>query len=725
MMSLVQSGTPRAILLCSLGASWAVIPEVFGWVAPGVLDLYAHHPRATALVSARAAHGLKAPDELWVCTTEGAQAGASVERLQAWWKMLGAPLPLRIWRAADTDQLADEAECRRMRELMLRLALAATECAGEDGQLVVSLAGGRKTMSADMQDAGLVFGAAAMLHVVGPDPLPDELRRDPPPALFTRPLPAALAGAVQPLVVGSGSRSEVLDIEVTGRRVEGRHFPVPMADAGDALSWRATAGEALLTEELARRRRESQKVWGNFLTEMEESDSQAPWPSLFRLDPRLLARLRAQRLGSGDRAWLVGLPKADLHRHVGGCLDRPAQRRVAQAIWEAADGRSRDAAMQGTRGLLESGGRWPWDWPQALRAIQEPEARALAGSALLLHAGDAALEFNLYAVTQPRIGLKAHPQGGFARYERPGELTGSAQLIHPAALEPYAGALVSQANEEGLTYLELRGSPHKYRPHDPVGFISDFAAALRRAGADIGKAEEHGRAAGPRVGFLCIVDRRQRAGIEQVVLDAVAAHARLPGFVLGLDLAGDEGTAAPDALAQAFTPAFEACLRITIHAGEGESAHNIWQAAYHLHADRIGHGLSLSRHPALAQRFRDRGIALELCPSSNREVVGFRDPAHSESRALPDYPLREFLRAGLPLSLCTDNPGISRTSAADEYLAAARMCCDGLTLWETLALVRQGFIHAFLPAAERERVRRAAERGVYDALLSRWGHGHA
>ncbi|WP_187292329.1 hypothetical protein [Candidatus Symbiobacter mobilis] len=34
----------RNILLCTLCASWAVIPEVFGWLAPAMLDLYAQHP---------------------------------------------------------------------------------------------------------------------------------------------------------------------------------------------------------------------------------------------------------------------------------------------------------------------------------------------------------------------------------------------------------------------------------------------------------------------------------------------------------------------------------------------------------------------------------------------------------------------------------------------------------------------------------------------------------
>lgn len=170
-------------------------------------------------------------------------------------------------------------------------------------------------------------------------------------------------------------------------------------------------------------------------------------------------------------------------------------------------------------------------------------------------------------------------------------------------------------------------------------------------------------------------------------------------------------------MAPDFLSAFANCLPITIHAGEGESAENIWQAAYHLHADRIGHGLTLAQHPQLAARFRDRGIALELCPTSNREVVGFADPAHPASVQLPAYPLRPFIDLGLPVTLCTDNPGISRTTLAGEYLTAARMTPDGLTLWECLALMRQAFVHAFLPSAEREVLIKQADERVF-ALLA-------
>ncbi|RQW77646.1 MAG: adenosine deaminase, partial [Methylococcus sp.] len=269
-------------------------------------------------------------------------------------------------------------------------------------------------------------------------------------------------------------------------------------------------------------------------------------------------------------------------------------------------------------------------------------------------------------------------------------------------------AVVRQAVAEGLSYLELRGSPQKYGYG--LAFLRSFHAALNEALIALPAGQR------PRIRFILIADRRHPDRAREVIQLALQANAELPDFIAGLDLAGDETVTRPADIAGDFLPAFEACLPLTIHAGEGEEADAIWQAAYHLHADRIGHGLSLGDHPQLAARFRNRGICLELCPTSNREVVGFGDSAHPASEGLPVYPLRTLWDAGLPLTLCTDNPGISRTTLADEYLTAARMV-DGLSLWDALAMMRQAFVHAFLPGAEREVLLKQADARVYRAVL--------
>lgn len=685
------------LLVCTLGSSWAVVPEVLGFLAPGLLNLYAHHPRRRQLDALRKQHDLAAPDELWVITTEGEQTCRSRANLTKWWRMLGEPKPLRVWSAAGTDQLATQSECDHIRELTLRVTMLAAERCGRGGQLVLSLAGGRKTMSADLQSAGSVFGAHAWLHVVGPEPLPEILRGADDPSLFVRPLDADLAGAVTPLVVGRGSRNELLDIEIDGRLVDSTAFPLALAQP--QLRWPTPSGDYALSQEIDRRLREGSRLFGNFLGALTATERRENWRSLYRLPPSQIEMLRSTRLQADHSAWLTQLPKADLHRHLGGSLDLDAQRSVGCAIWSALDPRERAAALDVVTPLLRLTKEWPWNWTETIKGPQ----RASCVAALLVEADDAMLERNLYGVTEPRVALKTSAHG-FAAYERPGELTGSAVLSHPAALESYASALVRQARAEGLAYVELRGSPQKYRPHDPAGFLSDLHAALARACPT--------QADTPIFGFVWILDRRQTDSMPQVIRQAVAARDALAGFLVGLDLAGDEGTQHPESLSSHFTPAFRDCLRLTIHAGEGESAENIWQAAYSLHADRIGHGLTILENARLTERFRDRGICIELCPTSNREVVGFYDPAIEASRSLPNYPLRELLDSGLPLAICTDNPGISRTTVAEEFIAASRIG-GGLTLWEALSLIRQAFTHAFLPAATRERIISATDSRIF------------
>ena len=192
-----KSNVRRNIFLGTLGASYAVIPEVFGFIAPGALPLFSNHPKAADLEAIRVQHALHEPDEVWLITTGGSQTAKSIASVEAWWQLIGEPKPLRIWIAEGTDQLATQDECALLREMTFRAVLAATEQAN-GGQLILSLAGGRKTMSADLQLAGSLFGAAAWLHVVGPEPMPAELARDPDPEIFARPLRADLAAAVTP-----------------------------------------------------------------------------------------------------------------------------------------------------------------------------------------------------------------------------------------------------------------------------------------------------------------------------------------------------------------------------------------------------------------------------------------------------------------------------------------------------------------------------------------------
>ena len=188
------------------------------------------------------------------------------------------------------------------------------------------------------------------------------------------------------------------------------------------------------------------------------------------------------------------------------------------------------------------------------------------------------------------------------------------------------------------------------------------------------------------------------------IIEEVVAFRRDPGFVVGFDVAGEEDWSNLSDLERVFRPAFEACVPVTIHAGEGATVKGIWNAAYRLHADRIGHGLTLPDDPALMARFRDRGIAVEMCPTSNVEVVGYGPP---------DYPLKALWAAGLHVTINTDNPAFGRTNPAREFVEASRLC-GGLSLWDALAILKQGFAHAFIPAEEREAMLKEVDRVIFE-----------
>ncbi|MEW6280032.1 MAG: CRISPR-associated ring nuclease [Candidatus Eremiobacterota bacterium] len=388
------------LLVATLGGSWAVIPEALGYLDPARLPLYPD------------AQGVFPVDGIWVATTDHDTVRQSVEHLREWWRLLGEPGRLGIWQARNTGKLDHPEALQAMRELIYRMVLNAREQAHK---LAVSLAGGRKTMSADLQRAAGLFGCDVLLHVLAPERPPDLT-----PEQLAGPLPPEVAAQIMPVSLGSRQRQEVLELPPA---VSAERFPL-----GEPGLWEPP--DESLAEECRQRTSNSRALFGSYLQQLASSESQANWRSLYRLPPADIERLCSTRLGPEHLDWLRGLPKAELHCHVGGVLDLPAQRRVGRAVWEALDASERASALREVEHLLRADG-WPRDWPETFRMLGQ-ERRAACSAALLMEADEERLVFNLWGCTEPRRGLKERL--GFWAYERPGELTGSAILGHPAAM---------------------------------------------------------------------------------------------------------------------------------------------------------------------------------------------------------------------------------------------------------------------------------------------------
>jgi len=150
-----------------------------------------------------------------------------------------------------------------------------------------------------------------------------------------------------------------------------------------------------------------------------------------------------------------------------------------------------------------------------------------------------------------------------------------------------------------------------------------------------------------------------------------------------------------------YTAAGTSPLQITLHAGEltaaslppGSTANtfHIRKAVQIAHAARIGHGLDIlseTDSSALMDEMRDRNVLVEICLSSNDQILEVRGAAH---------PLAQYLAHGVPVALATDDQGVSRSSLAGEYLRAAR---DQLIDYRQLkTFARQSLEHAFVPGS--------------------------
>jgi adenosine deaminase len=167
-----------------------------------------------------------------------------------------------------------------------------------------------------------------------------------------------------------------------------------------------------------------------------------------------------------------------------------------------------------------------------------------------------------------------------------------------------------------------------------------------------------------RAGLILMMDRTFDERQNQIIVEKAIRY-RSRGIV-GIDIAGPRpngGRYPYVQLAPLVDEARAAGLGITIHVGEEGGAHAIEEIAEvveSLRPDRIGHGILAARDPALLAELRERGIVLEICPTSNLLTKALPDEAAVRTT------LRAFADAGVRFTIATDGPEMMRTHLRDE-----------------------------------------------------------
>jgi adenosine deaminase len=261
------------------------------------------------------------------------------------------------------------------------------------------------------------------------------------------------------------------------------------------------------------------------------------------------------------------------------------------------------------------------------------------------------------------------------------------------ALERIAYELAIDVAAEGVRYLEMRFAP-------PLNTLQGLTLeqAVEAPLRGIARAQREADITA-RV-IVCSLRHYDPELSLQLAKLAVGYKDR---GVVGFDLAGGEIGNPAARHAAAFAYCDEHGLACTCHAGEGDGADSIRQAVHDCGAHRIGHATRLIEDPALLEEVHERGIALELCLTSN-----------VQTRATDRYethPLKQYLARGMNVCLNTDNRLMSGTTLVDEYHHAASSC--DCTFDELAGMALDGFRSSFLPDAEKlvmvERVVREIE----------------
>ncbi|WP_342022387.1 adenosine deaminase [Arthrobacter citreus] len=291
-----------------------------------------------------------------------------------------------------------------------------------------------------------------------------------------------------------------------------------------------------------------------------------------------------------------------------------------------------------------------------------------------------------------------------------------------------AREFVEDLADDGVVYAEIRWAPEQ---HLQGGLSLDEAVEAVQAGLDAGvdAAEASGRLI--QVGQLITAMRHADRGME---IAELAVRHRNNGAV-GFDIAGAEDGFSPARLADVFTYLAENQFPVTVHAGEAAGVDSIRDALVHGRALRLGHGVRIAEDievefdaedspvtdaaddtavgmvsiGQVAGWVRDRGIPLEICPSSNLQtgaVASFGEDIES-------HPIDLLYQTGFQVTVNTDNRLMSSVTLTGEFELLAETF--GYDLDDILELTMNAVDAAFLPLEERDALAAYVTEGFNQA----------
>jgi adenosine deaminase len=230
----------------------------------------------------------------------------------------------------------------------------------------------------------------------------------------------------------------------------------------------------------------------------------------------------------------------------------------------------------------------------------------------------------------------------------------------PLAVERSVYEVVGGAyRKNNITTIELRFNPMKRNRGGEQDLDHIISAAIR--GQDRARLEYP-----VKPGLILCLDRAFPFELNQIIAEKAIAYGNRG--VVGVDIAGPESA---NFRVRDYRGLLDDCRRnglgITVHSGEAGPVEEIAEVIRHLEPSRIGHGVKAAYDPRTLAMIRERGIVLEVCPTSNihtRVVSGW-----DEFRWIFDT----FRRNEIRFTINTDGPELLRTYIRDELANLGRL----------------------------------------------------
>jgi adenosine deaminase len=296
--------------------------------------------------------------------------------------------------------------------------------------------------------------------------------------------------------------------------------------------------------------------------------------------------------------------------------------------------------------------------------------------------------------------------GSLVRYLETFDHTVAVMQTHEG-LYRVAKEFVEDLADDGVVYGEVRWAPEQ---HLQKGLTLDEAVEAVQEGLEAGVEAVGDSGREIQVGQLITAMRHADRGQE---IAELAVRHRNRGAV-GFDIAGAEDGFLPSRFRDAFTYLAQQNFPATVHAGEAAGLESIQSALVDGRALRLGHGVRIAEDIMvefdddaedtiglvtlgdLSSWIRDRGIALEVCPSSNLQT-GAIAPF---GEGIDSHPLDMLYQLGFNVTINTDNRLMSGVTLTDEFeLLVETFDYD---LDDLLELTLNAAEASFLPLEEKE-----------------------